>query len=76
MQTPHLQLFEREHKKIYFSAKGNLDQEINNNRVSKTLKKMNFRKMGCENTAKKKTKKNKNNFIKTSKLTEINARNT
>jgi hypothetical protein len=37
---------------------------------------MNFRKMGCENTAKKKTKKNKNNFIKTSKLTEINARNT
>jgi hypothetical protein len=30
--------------------------------------------MGCENTAKKKTKKT--NYIKTSKLTEINARNT
>jgi hypothetical protein len=59
MQTPHLQLLEREHKKIYFSAKGNLDEEINNNRVSKTLKKMNFRKMGCANTAKKKTKRTK-----------------
>jgi hypothetical protein len=59
MQTSHLQLLEREHKKIYFSAKGNLNEEINNNRVSKTLKKMNFRKMGCENTAKKKTKKTK-----------------
>jgi mRNA-degrading endonuclease RelE of RelBE toxin-antitoxin system len=59
LQTPHLQLFEREHKKIYFSAKGNLDQEINNNRVSKTLKKWTSGKWVVKTLQRKKPKKTK-----------------